>query len=352
MPGVSRPRDRKAPQEFFVGVDVGGTNIKTGVVTSTGKVLSSVVVATEAEKGPEVGLQTIKGAIEAAVMQSPIRWQGITAIGLAVPGTIDIPNGLWMEPANMPLWRHIPIRQLIADHFEKPTVFLNDANAAAFGEYWAGAGAGAHSLALWTLGTGIGCGLIIDGQIVEGAHSHGGECGFLYIQIENGRPAATGMRGTLEAYVGAAGLVTRCHEALARGAASTVIAERLKAGEPLTPLLIAEAAEKHDPLGLALIDESARFMAYGTANLMHTIDPGVVLFGGNMTFGRNETELGRRFLGIVRDEIKKLSFPVPAEKMRIDYASLGGQAGFIGAGGWACSIFGADAVSLMRGHAV
>ncbi len=352
MPGVIRPRDRKAPQEFFVGVDVGGTNIKTGVVTSTGKVLSSVVVATEAEKGPEAGLQTIKAAIEEAVMQSPIRWQGITAIGLAVPGTIDIPNGIWMEPANMPMWRHIPIRQLMADHFEKPTVFLNDANAAAFGEYWAGAGAGAHSLALWTMGTGIGCGLIIDGQIVEGAHSHGGECGFLYIQIENGRHAATGMKGTLEAYVGSAGLMTRCKEALARGDFSTVMAERLKSGEALSPLLIAEAAEHNDPLALSLIDESARFMAFGTANLMHTIDPGVVLFGGNMTFGRNETELGRRFLSIVRDEVKRLSFPVPSANVRIDYASLGGQAGFIGAGGWAWSTFGAEAIASVRGHAV
>lgn len=352
MPGVLRPRDRKVPQEFFVGVDVGGTNLKTGVVTSTGKVLSSVVVATEAEKGPDVGLQIIQNAIEKAVQDSPIRWQAISGIGMAVPGTIDIPKGLWMEPANMPKWRNIPIRQLISDHFQKPTVLLNDANAAAFGEYWAGAGAGAHSLALWTLGTGVGCGLIIDGQIVEGAHSHGGECGFLYIQIENGRPAATGMKGALEAYVGSAGLLTRCREALESGHQNSLIAERIAAGATLTPLLIAEAAEQHDALGLSLIDESARFMAYGTANLMHTIDPGVVLFGGNMTFGRNDTELGRRFIGIVRDEIKRLSFPVPSQQIVIEYASLGGQAGFIGSGGWAWSKFGAEAIAKTRGHAV
>lgn len=352
MPGVTRPRDRKTIQEFFVGCDVGGTNIKTGVVTSTGKVLSYIVTPTEAEKGPEVGLQTIKHAIEQAVDASPIRWQAINGIGLATPGTLDIPNGILMEPANMPKWRYIPIRQLIADHFEKPTVLQNDANAAAYGEYWSGAGRGAHSLALWTMGTGIGCGLIVNGQIIEGAHSHGGECGFLYIQIENGRPAATGMKGALEAYVGAAGLVTRCREAIDAGENSTLIAERLKLGEPLTPLLIAEAAEHSDPLGLRLIDDTARYMAYGTANLMHTIDPGVILFGGNMTFGRNETELGRRFIGMVRDEIKRLSFPVPSSQVRIDYASLGGQAGFIGAAGWAWSIFGAEAQATRRGAAI
>lgn len=352
MPGVTRPRDRNCIQEFFIGCDVGGTNIKTGVVTSTGKVLSYVVTPTEAEKGPEVGMQTIKGAIEKAVEESPIRWQAINGIGLATPGTLDIPNGILMEPANMPKWRYIPIRQLIADHFEKPTVLQNDANAAAYGEYWSGAGRGAHSLALWTLGTGIGCGLIVNGQIIEGAHSHGGECGFLYIQIENGRPAATGMKGALEAYVGAAGLVTRCREALEAGEDSAFISERLQSGESLTPLLIAEAAEHSDPLGLKLIDDSARYMAYGTANLMHTIDPGVILFGGNMTFGRNETELGRRFIGLVREEIKRLSFPVPSSQVRIDYASLGGQAGFIGAAGWAWSIFGAEAQAAQRGAAI
>ncbi len=92
-------------------------------------------------------------------------------------------------------------------------------------------------------------------------------------------------------------------------------------------------------------------MAYGTANLMHTIDPDVVLFGGNVTFGRNETELGRRFVGGIRDEIKELSFPVPSSNIRIDYASLGGSAGFIGAAGCAWSQFGVEAVARSQCHA-
>lgn len=352
MPGIPGPKDRKKNiQEFFVGVDVGGTNIKAGVVTSTGRVLSSVVFPTEGEKGPEHGLATIRRAVEDAVTHSPLKMANIAAIGLATPGTLDLPNGIWMEPANLPTWRYIPIRKIIGEHFEKPTTLQNDANAAAFGEFWAGAGSGAHSLVLWTLGTGIGCGLIVNGQVLEGAHSHGGECGFIYIQMENGRPCGTGMKGTLEAYVGAAGFLTRCREALAQGAASTVIASRLQTGETLTPLLIAEAAEQGDPLALQLVDDSARFMAYGTATLMHTIDPAVVLFGGNMTFGRNDTELGRRFISRVRDEVQKLAFPVPAANVRIDYASLGSQAGIVGAAGCAWAAYGAEAVAAVRGHA-
>lgn len=353
MPGISIPKDRNSKiQEFFVGVDVGGTNIKTGVVSSSGRPLSHVVTPTEGERGPEIGIATIKRAIVEAVEQSPIRMANITAIGVATPGTLDIPNGIWMEPANLPKWRYIPIRQIIADEFEKPTILQNDANAASFGEFWGGGAQGAHSLVLWTLGTGVGCGLIVNGHVVEGAHSHAGECGFLYIQMENGRPCATGMMGTLEAYAGAAGMIHRCEEALATGKhPASQIAIQVQQGVSITPLLIAEAAEQGDPLGLQLIDDTARFMAYGTVNLMHTIDPDVVLFGGNVSFGRNETELGRRFIQTVRTEIKRLAFPVPAAKVRVDYASLGGQAGFIGAAGCAWSVFGAEAMAGKRGHA-
>lgn len=346
------PRDRKSSiQEFFVGVDVGGTNIRTGVVTSSGRALSCVVVPTEGEKGPEHGLATIHSAIVRAVETSPVRMHNIAAIGLAVPGTLDIPNGIWMEPANLPLWRNIPIRQLIADQFEKPVTLKNDANAAAFGEFWAGAGQGAHSLALWTLGTGVGCGLIVNGQLVEGAHSHGGECGFLYIDISDGRPCATGMKGTLEAYASSSGIVDRCRNAIESGEDSTVLAGRIAAGEEITPLLIARCAEQDDPMALRLVEDSARFMAYGTTNLMHTIDPDVVLFGGNMTFGRNGTALGRHFLSTIREQVKTLTFPVPGEKVRIDYAQLGGKAGIIGAAGCAWAAFGAESDVGIRENA-
>lgn len=354
MPGISLPpKDRpKAIQEFFLGIDVGGTNIKIGVVTSRGRPLSHVVVPTEAEKGPDHGLAVIHRAIEQAVKESPVRMANITAIGLATPGTLDIPNGILMEPANLPKWRHIPIRQLVADRYGKPTILQNDANAAAFGEFWAGAGRGAHSLVLWTLGTGVGCGLIVNGQIVEGAHSHAGECGFLYIQMDGGRPSATGMKGVLEGYCSTAGITTRTIEELDAGLDAPVMRKRISDGEEVTPLLVAEAAEAGDPLATRILEDTARFMAYGTANLMHTIDPDVVLFGGNMNFGRNETKLGQNFIRLVHEEVRKLAFPVPAAKVRIDYAELGGHAGFIGAAGCAWSVFGAESESAKRGHAV
>jgi glucokinase len=140
----------------------------------------------------------------------------------------------------------------------------------------------------------------------------------------------------------------RGQEGLGRGDDSPLLRSRLDDGEELSPRLIAEAAEQGDTLAVQLIEDSARFMAYGTANLMHTIDPDVVLFGGNMTFGRNSTTLGKRFVQIVRDEVQRLSFPVPSSKIRIDYAELGGKAGFIGAAGCACAEFGTEALAARR----
>ncbi|HID23352.1 MAG TPA: ROK family protein [Planctomycetaceae bacterium] len=330
-------------QEFtppiFLGIDVGGTNIKAGVVDDDGRTLAQTQTPTEADRGPDHGVANIFRVGMEAIEQSPVSIDEISAVGLATPGTMDIPAGLLLDPPNLPGWTNFPIRDRVQEKFQKPTVLQNDANAAAYGEYWAGAGRAVHSLVMWTLGTGIGCGIIIGDLIVEGEHSHGGECGHIIIEMDNGRRCDTGQYGTLEAYASAKSLIRRCREALESGRES-LLRLYLDRGEELTPLLIARAAERGDQLADELIMEVARCLGVGTTTLMHTIDPNMVLFGGAMTFGRNETELGRRFIQRIRDEVKVRAFPVPAEKTRIDYATLGNQAGYIGAAGCARLHFG------------
>jgi len=324
--------DRHSP--FYVGVDLGGTNIKAGVVDDRGEPHSRVSVPTQADKGPDVGLANIVRAVEQAVADGPVTMENIRAIGLGTPGTMDIPAGMLLDPPNLPGWVNVPIRSRVWKHFDKPTVLQNDANAAAYGEYWVGAGRKAHSMVLWTLGTGIGCGIIIGDTVVQGEHSHGSECGHIIIEMTNGRRCGTGQYGTLEAYAGAKALLLRCHEALDAGRTS-LLSGKMETGENLTPLAIAQAAEAGDQLADELIMETAMYLGVGTTTIMHTIDPDVVLFAGAMTFGRNESELGRRFLQRIRDEVRTRAFPVPYESTQIDYASLGGNAGFIGAAGCA-----------------
>ncbi len=327
------PANQKGPH--FVGVDIGGTNIKVGVVDNSGQILSYAKTKTEVDKGVDAGLQNIYQAIQDVLTDCQFTMDHIKAIGIATPGTMDIPGGRLLDPPNLPTWHDFPIRQVICDHYSgKKTILQNDASAAAYGEYWVGGAQAAQSLVFWTLGTGIGCGIIIDDMIIEGRHSHGGECGHIIIQMTDGRLCDSGQYGTLEAYAGAKSLVRRCEEQLNAGRHST-LSQRVHEGAKLTPLLIAEEAEQNDELSNELIMDSAMYLGVGTTSLMHTIDPDMILFGGAATFGGKNSELGQRFMNRIREEVKIRAFRVPCENTIIDFATLGSDAGFIGAAGCA-----------------
>jgi glucokinase len=319
-------------ERYFVGVDIGGTSIKTGVVTCSGQTMSKLSAPSVKSGTREAGLASLYRTIESVVDLSGLSWKKIEGIGVAAPGTMDIHKGIVYHPFNLPGWENLPLRDLVSERFQKPTILHNDANAAAYGEFWQGAAKSAKSLMFWTLGTGIGGGIVIDGKIITGAHSHAGECGHLIIQAEGGPYSEHGIHGSLELYAGAKALVRRCKSALAAGARS-VIPVQIAQGHELTPLLIAACASDGDELANRLIMETGRYLALGTVNIIHTINPDTVLIGGAMTFGQNKTALGRRFLENVREEVRTHTFPIPAEKTRIDYASLGKDAGFIGAAG-------------------
>jgi glucokinase len=322
----------------YLGIDIGGSNFKVGVVADDGESLGSTRVASSLKQGLEAGLERLYECVEHVVTDSGSQWDEIRAIGVAAPGTMDIPRGVVFHPFNLPGWENLPLRDLVAKRFDKPTILQNDANAAAYGEYWVGAAREAESLMFWTLGTGIGGGIVIDGKILTGAHSHAGECGHMIIQMDGGERSPHGIHGALELYAGARALVRRAEQALAAGSPS-LLRDWLAGGEKLDPRLIARAAEEHDDLAEDLIMQTAGYLAIGTINIMHIINPDTVLLGGAMTFGRKETELGRRFLARIQETINQHAFPIPAERTVIDYASLGGDAGFIGAAGCARAAF-------------
>jgi glucokinase len=317
--------DRRPP--FYLGIDLGGTNIKSGVVDDLGRPVSSISIATHAELGPEIGLKSLAEAGRLAVCASGLGWDEIEMVGLGTPGTMDIAAGLLIDPPNLPGWVNFPVRQLLEEELCKPVVFQNDANAAAYGEFWVGAGRGVRSVAMLTLGTGIGCGVVEEGRIVEGRHSHGAECGHVVVQLEGGRICSCGAEGHLEAYASATAVVRRAIEAIEDEPGSSLY-NLYQAGE-LTSRAINEAAEAGDRLARRLMKETARYLAVGAANLMHTFDPDLILFGGGMIAA------GRTFLDDIRREIPRFALPIPATRTRVEFALLGGDAGFIGAAGCA-----------------
>ena len=343
LPRTSSHAMPAAPAEpLFLGLDVGGTNIKAGCVGPDGRLLGRGTVPTGQADGRAAGLDRIEAAARAALADAGVDLAHVNSVGLATPGPMNLKTGTLLSPSNLPGWRDWPVRDAVADRLGKPTVLQNDANAAAYGEYWSGAGRDADSLVLWTLGTGIGCGIILRDLVIEGEHSHGSECGHIIVDStpDARRHPGTGQRGTLEAFCGARGVIARTEEALAAGHRST-LQDRVREGANVTPKLVCEAAAGGDELGTQILVETARWLGIGTVSVLHTIDPDAVLLAGAMTFGGPGTATGDLFLETLRAEVRDRAFPTVAEHLEVTFAELGGDAGVVGAAGCARRAFGA-----------
>jgi glucokinase len=310
---------------LFVGLDVGGTAMKAGVVDDRGQPLSAVSLPTEAHRGQQHGLERMCEAIHQAVSAAGLRMGQVAAVGVATPGTMDIPAGVILDPPNLKPWRNVPVRQYVQDAFRVPTAFQNDANAAAYGEYWVGAGRGAHSMVLFTLGTGVGGGIVIGERVVEGEHSHGAELGHMKIEMTRPRQCGCGRWGCLEAYASATAVVKRALEALEQEGGRSSLQALLREQGGITSKDVFEAAAAGDALADKIVEDTAFYLAVGATNMLHTIDPDVVVFAGGMIAA------GERFLERIRGHVRQLAFPVPAARAQLRFAQLGGDAGFIGA---------------------
>ncbi len=322
-----------AEHPLFVGVDVGGTGIKIGLVDNQGRSLERKRIDTLEERGPADAVARIRDAIGELLQKVVVSWNDVAAVGLGTPGTMDIPRGLILAPPNLPHWRYFPIRDALSEACGKPVWFANDANAAAYGEFWVGVGRDHSSMIMLTLGTGVGGGIIIEGQSVDGQHSFGSECGHIIVDSrEDARLCAWGGgRGELEAYASATAVVARTRQLLDEGRPSS-LRQRVNR-EELTALMIAEEANAGDALALEVIDEAARYLGIGIVTLVHAIDPGLVVLGGAMDFGGEQAPAGRRFLEGVRREFRRRAFDVVANSTQIVFAQLGADAGYIGAAG-------------------
>lgn len=339
-PHLIEPRSAQPP--FFWGIDVGGTNIKLGLVDDNGQTLAYARVSTEENRGPQAAvdrmvakLKDLQSELNADVAAKIVR------IGLGTPGSMDLSAGMLVEPPNLPNWWHFPIRDAVAQATGLPVSFINDANAAAYGEFWLGAGRSHPSMILLTLGTGVGGGIIIDGHLVNGVNSFGSECGHILVDsAEDARLCVWGGgRGQLEAYASASGVVERTRDRLRAGgpeAAASRLGGLLGGSDTeLTARKVYEEAEQGDALALEIIDETAWWLGIGITTFVHTLDPGLVVLGGAMDFGGPDSPVGIRFLKGIREEFHRRTFENVYVGTTIDFATLGGDAGYLGAAGYA-----------------
>jgi len=325
-----------AKKPFCWGVDVGGTGIKVGLVDAAGKTLAFEKLPTREPEGPTSAMQRVAAVMFDFNEQLNLGEGAVAGIGLGAPGPMDVPSGKLVAPPQLPTWWGFGIRDALAKLTGLPVVFLNDANAAAYGEFWLGTSEKATSMLLLTLGTGIGGGIVHEGELINGVNSFGGECGHALVDPSPSAQLCAwgGGRGHLEAYASASGIAVRTRQRLLDGARSSL--RNLQGGDSeLTSLRIYEAALAGDPLALEMIDDTARWLGIGITTFVHTLDPGVVVLGGAMDFGGAGSPLGERFLSAVREEFKRHTFDYVYKGTTIQFAKLGADAGYLGAAGYA-----------------
>ena len=313
----------------YIGLDLGGTNIKAAVLDESGRILARTSIPTNAVAGPQVVIAALVEAAGDVAGQAQIDMADIDAIGVGSPGPIDLEAGVVLNAPNLPDFVDVPLRDSIAEATGRPTVLDNDANAAAFGEYWAGAASAAdvRHVVMLTLGTGIGAGLIVDGRIVHGAFGNGGEGGHIIV-VPGGRRCGCGQQGCLEAYASASRTARRAEEAVVAGNSGSMLAKLYEPlSRPLTAKQVFDAANVGDELALRIVDETAMYLGIACVNLCRLLDPQMILFAGGMILS------GDLLFDRIRKAFADHTWVAARDRVRIEPASLGNDAGIIGAGG-------------------
>ncbi len=310
---------------LFIGLDLGGTNIKAGVMDDSAAVLGKLSVPTRAEGGPDAVIANMADAARQVADQAGVNITDVDMIGIGTPGPVDHDAGIVLAAPNMPGWSNIPIRDKISQMLDRPAVLENDANAAAFGEFWAGAGRdlSIRHLIMLTLGTGIGSGFIVDGRIVRGASGYGGEVGHIVVD-RKGPTHTSGSPGCFEHYASATGTGRRAVELIQGGGESRLQATYDKHGE-ITAEQVFDAAKQGDHLALRVVDEVTDTLGLVCVNLCRLFDPQMILFAGGMILS------GDFLFDRIRAGFMKYDWKILEPRVKIVPAELGNDAGIVGA---------------------
>ena len=294
---------------YSLGVDLGGTNLRVAAVTETGHVLEKVSRATTFDNGPRGVVDDIVAVI--GEMRGRLGPDDLVGVGIGVPGFIDIEAGVVMGSANLPGFQGFPVRDEIQSHLGTPILLENDANAAALGEKWIGAGKDVKDLILITLGTGIGGGIIVDGKILHGFMGMAGEIGHMTV-FPDGNPCGCGNYGCLEKHASASAIA-------AMGGMMGIATKRFSARD------VYDLAIAGNPRAKLVFESAGRALGIAVANLINLFNfPLYLLSGGPLP-------AWDLFAPSMFSEIQKRSFTYARTGARVERAVLGADAGLIGA---------------------
>jgi len=309
--------------EMFVGIDLGGTNIKIGLFDSELKLISKTSVATKVDMGPNVVIDKMAQTAKKLLAEAGFSLQDVVAVGIGTPGPAKYSEGIIIKSTNMPTFKNVPICRMLKERLGAPIVFDNDANVACWGEYTVGAGKGVKDMVFFTLGTGIGGGIISNGELVHGCDENGAELGHMVI-YPDGRRCNCGQRGCVEAYASADSTARRATEAIEAGAESSLKKVLEEKGQ-ITSKDVYEHLAAGDKLAKEITDGTAKALAITCINMLHTTEPKRIVFAGGMIAA------GDVLLNRIKDFFNEHIWTLKKEMVEICFATLGEDAGIIGA---------------------
>lgn len=312
-----------AQGSFAVGIDVGGTNIRAGVITREGKKMAEARRPARAMEGLAVTQQMIIEAAEEAMGNAGVQREALMGLGMGVPGRHRSAEGLVIYSPNFAGWTNVPLLQRIEEHFQLATYMRNDVKTASMGEYYFGAGQGYQHVVMITLGTGIGGSLIANGKLMLGAGEGFAEVGHLTVD-PNGRQCACGNHGCWEAMAGRDAIIERAIRKLQTGRPSILGEMTAYDFANITPALIAQASGDGDALAREVLEETGMWVGIGVANLIQVYNPEIFIIGGGIS------QAGDLLFTTIRRTANWRGHMVPACEVPIVPAALGDDAGIYG----------------------
>ncbi|MFF2092686.1 ROK family glucokinase [Paenibacillus sp. NPDC058174] len=309
-------------EKIYVGVDVGGTAIKVGICNQEGELLQTYEGPTETAKGTDVILQNIAQYAKNIVEESSYNWEQVEGVGVGIAGFLDIPRGYVKFAPNLKI-RDVNLKDYLEDTLQVKVLVNNDANVAALGEAWAGAGKGIDNCVCYTLGTGVGGGIIIGGKIVEGFAGMAGELGHIAIVPDlEAIQCGCGKMGCLETVSSATGIIRMAKDAVERGDRTTLsLVENIMAKD------VIDAAKAGDEVAARIVNRAAYYLGRSMAVLAVVLNPECFIIGGGVS------KAGDFLFDQIREVFEKYTQNEAKDGVKIVAATLGNNAGVVGAAG-------------------
>ncbi len=308
----------------IIGVDLGGTNTRLGLIDDRGNVSERRNILTGYYKTKDRLLDALSLEIKMAIENSGLTKDKVLGLGIGIPGLIDHVKGIARKVTNIPGWEEVPLKEMMEKRLGIVTFIDNDVNAMALGEYMFGAGRNAENLICITLGTGVGGGIIINGNLYRGSTLSAGEIGHLSIE-EDGPRCICGGFGCLERFVGNRFIVESTVRKIKEGRVTKIDELVQRQLRKVTPEIINKAVQAGDRLAIEIWEEVGRHIGAALASVINLLDPDRIVIGGGVA------QAGKVLFDVIKKTVRERAMPIPGENTKIVPAELGEDAGIIGA---------------------